>query len=199
MYLLLRGVPPMHSWQPFVARDRIQGIHNIERLGRSPLGPSAVAFPPLTDGMASPVAGCPAPSESHTVRCCRRKLPAFRRRAPKPARRWAVTPPSPPLGCAATLAKTSHVLMQAELTFDGVNYILSVRCAGGDSLEVVAERKEDASTWAATFAAKCEQAAARQPRRSVCRATQCPVAFIAIGCKTCVLPLVFLRVCPCRC
>ncbi|PRW56091.1 coiled-coil domain-containing 61-like isoform X1 [Chlorella sorokiniana] len=42
----------------------------------------------------------------------------------------------------------------AELTFDGVAYILSVRCTGGDALEVVAERKEDASAWAATFAAK---------------------------------------------
>lgn len=35
-------------------------------------------------------------------------------------------------------------------------YILSVRCTGGDTLEVVVERKEDASAWAATFAAKCE-------------------------------------------
>ncbi len=35
-------------------------------------------------------------------------------------------------------------------------YILSVRCTDGDMLEVVAERKEDASAWAATFAAKCE-------------------------------------------
>lgn len=35
-------------------------------------------------------------------------------------------------------------------------YILSVRCTGGDTLEVVVERKEDASAWAAMFAAKCE-------------------------------------------
>jgi hypothetical protein len=42
-----------------------------------------------------------------------------------------------------------------ELTFDGVAYILVVRCASGDCLEVMAERKEDASTWSAVFAAKC--------------------------------------------
>lgn len=45
--------------------------------------------------------------------------------------------------------------MQAELTFDGVAYIVTVRCVGGDTLEVVVEHKADASTWAAAFAAKC--------------------------------------------
>lgn len=56
----------------------------------------------------------------------------------------------------AATAAAPLLALQAELTFDGVAYIFSVRCTGGDTLEVVAERKEDASAWAATFAAKCE-------------------------------------------
>lgn len=59
-------------------------------------------------------------------------------------------------GRPAAAAAAPLLALQAELTFDGVAYILSVRCTGGDTLEVVAERKEDASAWAATFAAKCE-------------------------------------------
>ncbi|KAL4457977.1 hypothetical protein ABPG75_012842 [Micractinium tetrahymenae] len=42
----------------------------------------------------------------------------------------------------------------AELTFDGTAYIVTVRCAGGDLLEVAVEQKEDASVWSAAFAAK---------------------------------------------
>lgn len=48
-------------------------------------------------------------------------------------------------------------MAQAELSFDGVAYTLAVRCVGGDALEVVVERKEDAAVWNATFTAKCER------------------------------------------
>ncbi|KAL4427003.1 hypothetical protein ABPG77_009564 [Micractinium sp. CCAP 211/92] len=55
----------------------------------------------------------------------------------------------PPGLCPA--ASESHT---AELTFDGIVYLATVHCAGGDLLEVVVERKDDASVWSATYAAK---------------------------------------------
>lgn len=64
--------------------------------------------------------------------------------------------------------------LQAELTFDGVVYILTVRCMGGDALEVIVERKEDASTWGATFAAKCERRARAGRQRCRLAAPSCP-------------------------
>jgi hypothetical protein len=45
--------------------------------------------------------------------------------------------------------------VQAELTFDGLAFIVSVKCSSGDCLEVAVEQRDDASTWSATFAAKC--------------------------------------------
>lgn len=81
-------------------------------------------------------------------------LAARKRRAPTcglcrcccPCRR-SLLPPIPP---------RPLLPLQAELTFDGTTYIATVRCAGGDLLEVVVEQKDDASVWSATFAAKCE-------------------------------------------
>lgn len=96
------------------------------------------------------MAALPAAAEAQTVR--RGSSKAADESAARFRRSHLPSPPPPlPPPPARPLAPC-----QAELTFDGVAYILSVRCTGGDTLEVVVERKEDASAWAATFAAKCE-------------------------------------------
>ncbi len=44
---------------------------------------------------------------------------------------------------------------QAEMIFDGSAFIVSVKCSGCDQLEVFVEQISDASTWNASFSAKC--------------------------------------------
>ena len=104
------------------------------------------------------MAALPASADSHTVRPLRRRPKAAAPRLPAAAARHRLRLPAarsqPPLSPT-----------QAELAFDGAAYIITARCVGGDCLEVVAERKDDASAWGATFAAKCERVSGGGGRR----------------------------------